>query len=137
MSALGFLVAGLLASAQPNTADADKKYEIDVSATTKQVKPGDSGMFHMHIKPAKGYKVSTDAPLKIQLASKDLKLHKDKLSVKDAKDSKAKAPEFGVKFGAPSECSASIEVDASFFVCDANICERKKEKISIPVAVRN
>ncbi len=137
MSAIGFLVAGLLASAQPNTAAEDKKYTVDVSQTTKQVKPGDNGMFHLHIKPADGYKVSTEAPLKIELESKDLKLHKSKLTVKDAKDTKAKAPEFGVKFGAPQECSASIEVNASFFVCDENICERKKEKISIPVAVRN
>ena len=35
------------------------------------------------------------------------------------------------------ELAPSIEVDASFFVCDANICERKKEKVSVPVSVRN
>lgn len=137
MSALGFLVAGLLASAQPNAAAEDKKYEIDVSHTTKEIKPGDSGMFHLLIKPAEGFKVSTEAPLKIELASKELKLHKSQLTVKDAKDMKAKSPEFGVKFGAPNACSTSIEVNASFFVCDENICERKKEKISVPVAVRN
>lgn len=137
MSAIGFLLAGLLASAQPNANAADKKYSIDVSETTKAVKPGEDGMFRLHIKAADGFKVSTEAPLKIALDSKELKLHKTKLSVKDAKDKTAKSPEFGVKFVAPNECSTSIEVDASFFVCDENICERKKEKLSIPVSVRN
>ena len=138
MRSAGWILVSLLAVAVPAAANAaDKKYSIDFSKTTKSVKPGDKGLFYMHIKPAKGFKVSTEAPLKIKLDSGALELHKKKLSVKDAKDKKAEAPEFGVKFGAPTAGETSIDVDATFFVCDENICERKTEKVSVPVAVRN
>ena len=138
MRVVSMMIAGLFTLGLVATAEAaDKKYSIDLSKTTKQVKPSEKGMFYMHIKPAEGYKVSKEAPLKIKLTSPALDLHKKKLSVKDAKDAKAKGAEFGVKFVASKEGDTSIEVDATFFVCDENICERKKEKLTVPVSVRN
>jgi uncharacterized membrane protein len=137
MRVAGLILAALFVAAPAAADAADKKYSIDLSKTTKAVKPGEKGMFYMHIKPAEGFKVSKEAPLKIALTSAALELHKKKLSVKDVKDAKASGTEFGVKFAAPKEGDTSIEVDAMFFVCDENICERKKEKLSVPVSVRN
>jgi hypothetical protein len=130
MSAAALLFIGLA------TIASDKNYSIDLSQTTKEVKPGQSGFLVVHIVPADGFKVSAEAPLRINLQSEGLKLHKTKLGHDDAKDKKSTSPEFGVRFGAPEEGDKSIDVDATFFVCDERICERKQEKLTVAVNVK-
>jgi hypothetical protein len=130
MSALALLFVGLATIANP------KNYTIDHSQTTKEVKPGQSGMLYLHIVPADGFKVSAEAPLKINLTAAGLKLHKTNLGHDDAKDKKSTAPEFGVKFAAPEQGDKAIEVDATFFVCDERICERKQEKLTVAINVK-
>ena len=128
MSALLFV--GLLAIASP------KNYTIDLSQTTKEVKPGQNGFLHLHIVPSDGFKVSAEAPLRINLTSAGLKLHKTKLGHEDAKDKKSTSPEFGVRFAASDQGDKSIDVDATFFVCDERICERKQEKLTVAINVK-
>lgn len=135
---LPMLLAGVLLGA-PSDQQPEKKpekYSIDTSKTTKDLQAGESGMFWMHIQPKAGFKVSAEAPLKIDLSADGLKLHKSKLARTDATDKKAEAPEFGVKFAAVEPGTRAIKVDATFFVCDAQICERKKAQLSVPVSVR-
>lgn len=129
------LFASLALTSATDGAPKQKKYDIDVSKTTTQVKTGTDGLLHLLIQAKKGYKVSPDAPLKIKLAADGLKLHKTKLGHKDAKDAKATSPEFGVRFAAAEAGKRKIDVDATFFVCDANICERKTEKLTVAVNV--
>jgi hypothetical protein len=126
------LVLGLAVLSQQEA----KNYTIDVSQTTKEVKEGQDGYFHLQIVPTSGYKVSAEAPLKINLASAGVELHKKSLGHADAKDAKSTSPEFGVRFGAPKEGDKTIEVDATFFVCSDKICERKQEKMTVAVAVK-
>src|SRR5688572_8932392 len=102
-----------------------QQYTIDMTGTSKEVQAGKSGMFRLHIKPADGYKVSAEAPLKIGLAAEGLELHKKTLGHDDAKDKKSTAPEFLVNFGAREAGDKTIAVDAMFFVCSEKICERK------------
>lgn len=128
-------VALALVWAAPAVA-ADKKYDIDISKTSKEVGQGKNGQFALLIKVKPGFKVSQEAPLKIKLASDGLKLKKSKLAAKDAKTKKWTSPEFGVPFVAEKTGAQSINVDATFFVCDEQICERKKEKLAIPVTVK-
>jgi len=132
------LLLGLALSATPVADDAAeaKKYEISFEGTTSDVSKGAKGTFSMCIKPSEGYKISNEAPLKIKLDSKGLALAKTLLKTKDAKKKWDKSPEFAVGFGADAEGAQSIDVDATFFVCDVKICERKTEKISVPVSVR-
>jgi hypothetical protein len=113
-----------------------KNYTFDVSQTSKEVQAGKSGNFKLTIKPADGFHVSPDAPLKIGLEASGLDLSKKALGHDDAKDKKSFAPEFEVKFAAVEAGSKSITVDAMFFVCNEKLCERKTEKVSVPVAVK-
>ena len=115
--------------------DADKKYTVDVTKTTQAVKKGEAGEFCLHIKPADGFKISPDAPLKIVLAANGVSLDKDKLGHADAKDPKSTAPEFTVAFKTSESGEKTIEAEAAFVVCDATICERKKETIVVAVKV--
>jgi hypothetical protein len=127
---------GLALVAQTKEEAPAKKYTIDTSKTTAEVKAGQSGMFALKIQAAPGYHVSTEAPLKIGLEATGIKLHKTTLATADAKDPKAESPEFGVKFGAESAGAQQITADATFFVCDVKICERQKEKIVATVQVK-
>jgi hypothetical protein len=130
MHAAVLILVGLASLASP------KNYTIDLSQTTKEVKSGQSGYLHLQIVPADGFKVSAEAPLRINLASEGLKLHKTKLGHEDAKDKKSTSPEFGVRFGTAEEGDNAIAVDATFFVCDERICERKQEKLTVAINVK-
>ena len=116
---------------------ADKPYTVDTSKSTATVKAGKDGTLSLHIKPAKGYKISREAPLKIKLSSAEgVKLSKAKLGQKDAHDSKSTSPQFAVEFKAVSKGEQTIAADATFFVCNKEICQRKKEKVTVAVAVQ-
>ena len=139
MSATAVVMMGLaMTVAQPKvTAEqTGDKYTIDVSETTNSIKPGKAGKFVLHIKAAPGYKVSKDAPLKVKLASEGVALSKSQLKAKDATDPKFTSPMFKVPFQAKDKGETAIAMDASFFVCDVKICERKTAKLSVPVSVR-
>lgn len=137
LAAWMLVAAGLAAQAPQTEGDKDdKKYTLDFSKTTQQVQPGSPGMFWMQIQAAPGFKVSQEAPLKIALQGEGVKLDKSNLGVSDSKDKKADSPEFGVKFATEGAGDKAITVDATFFVCDDKICERKKEKVTVPVSVR-
>ena len=114
----------------------DKKYSIDVSGTTTDVKNGQGGVLKLHIKPADGHYISPEAPLKIALKAEQLKLSKEQLTFKDAEDQKAKAPKFTVDFKADKGGKTNIDADAVFFLCNENLCERKTEKVTVAVDVK-
>lgn len=132
---LAVMTLGLLLMA-PASSEADgKKYEIDISETSREVSQGDKGTFQLRIQARPGYKVSQEAPLKIKLKSEGLALKKSLLEAKDAKSKKWTSPEFAVAFSAEETGAQNIDVDAVFFVCDERICERKKEELSVPISV--
>lgn len=128
------LALSLTVASETNTPA--KNYKLDVSGTSKEVQAGKSGTLKLSIKPAEGYKVSAEAPMKIGLEAEGLELAKKLLGHQDAKDKKSTAPEFDVSFGATTAGEKSIIVDASFFVCNEKLCERKTEKVTVPVSVR-
>jgi hypothetical protein len=138
MSVTAVLLGLALTTATPvDDAPEGKKYELSFEGTTADLAKGGSGTFALAIKPAPGFKVSNEAPLKIKLASEGLALKKTALSTGDATEKGwTQAPAFAVGFAADKEGQQAIQVDATFFVCDVRICERKTEKVSVPVSVR-
>jgi hypothetical protein len=116
--------------------DAAKNYSFDHSGTTQEVQAGKPGTFKLSIKPAEGFHVSPDAPLKISLDGSGIDLSKKALGHDDARDKKSFSPEFSVKFTAAEAGAKSINVDAMFFVCNEKLCERKTEKVSVPITVK-
>ena len=49
----------------------DKPYSLKTKGTTTQVQKGAKGKFALQIVPAKGFKVSREAPMKIKLKSRN------------------------------------------------------------------
>lgn len=129
------LVAAQLAFAAP-TADAAKPYKIAVDGTTTELKAGAPGLFKLSIRPATGFHVSPEAPLKIGLEGHGVELEKKSLGHGDAQDKNSQAPQFAVKFAAAAAGAQSIAVDATFFVCSEKLCERKSEKLNVPITVK-
>ena len=123
-------------AAAKDEGEAKKNYAIDTSGTTTVVKPGTDGTLKLQIKPASGYKVSAEAPLKIALSSEQVKLSKEKLGHKDATEKEAEAPTFTVPFSASKNGKGTISADAMFFICSETICERKTEKLTVAVDVK-
>ncbi len=113
-----------------------KRYTLDLSKTSKAVKSGASGRFHLKIAAGEGFKVSPEAPLKIGLAGDELKLAKRSLRHEDAKDPTSGSPEFEVAFKAQAAGTHALVVDVSFFVCDDKLCERQSEKVTVPIEVK-
>ena len=140
MTITGTLLVGLaLSMGQPKvnpSSEAEPKFSVDVSETTKSVKSGKKGQFVLHIKAAPGFKVSQDAPLKVKLASDGVALAKSTLKAKDATDKKFTSPRFQVPFTGAKAGDTAIGMNAMFFICDVEICERKTAQLSVPVSVR-
>jgi hypothetical protein len=136
MLATTLLTVALALSAQAKDGAAPKKYALDTTGTSREVPQGKPGTFRLAFKVDEGFYISPEAPLKIGLTADKLSLEKKQLAHADAKDQKAKAPEFFVGFTAPEKGDTSIAVDAVFFLCNESLCERKTEKLSVPVSVR-
>jgi len=130
------LVLSLGLPAQASAKDfPDKPYTLKTKGTTTKVKQGKAGTFALQIIPAKGYKVSREAPMKIKLKSKGLELEKKKLGQKDAQNKKSTSPKFNVGFKTPAAGAQSIDANAIFFICNEEICQRKVEKVKVAVSV--
>lgn len=113
--------------------DVGALYELSAAGTPARVKAGGKGTFKLEIRPRGEAHISDEAPLKVELSGKHLKLAKDKLARADA--SSPSAPRFEVPFTAESAGAGAVEVKATFFVCTANLCERQQKVLSVPVAV--
>lgn len=131
MVALGVLLTG---EANPDKIP-EKPYSIETRGTTSQVKTGADGQLQLVIKPATGYKISREAPLKIKLASDGCDLAKSALGQKDAHDDKSTSPKFAVSFKGKTAGAQTIDAKATFFVCNENLCERKTESVKVAVQV--
>lgn len=136
MSALTTALAlGLALSAADAKLEDAKTYAIDLTGTTQQVKAGAEGTLSLHIKPAKGFKISREAPLKISLSAAGLELAKQKLGHADADGKTNEDPKFAVAFAAKTAGEQAIEAKAVFFICNENLCERKTENLEVAIHV--
>ena len=128
------LVASLASSgAFAGETDVGALYELSAAGTPARVKAGAKGTFKLEIRPRGEAHISEEAPLKVELTGKNLKLAKDKLARVDA--ASPSAPRFEVPFTAESSGAGAVEVKATFFICTANLCERQQKVLSVPVAV--
>lgn len=122
------LLFAFRALAQP--VDVAALYELTSEAT--KVKAGGQGNVVIAFKLKEGAHLSEEAPLKIELSSKQAKLAKDKFTLADALDAKG-TPRFEASFTAPA--ATSIDAKLTFFICTAKLCARQSRQLSIPVEV--
>ena len=113
-------------------------YEVSTEGTSTKLKAGDTGKVIISIKSKNGAHVSDEAPLKIELSSKQGTLGKEKLtladSVSDKTDKKAD-PRFEVPFTPSAHGPSTVEAKMTFFICTEKQCARQVKNLTLPVEV--
>ncbi|GMU61294.1 MAG: hypothetical protein AMXMBFR34_30570 [Myxococcaceae bacterium] len=128
----------------PALAEVDVKtlYDVSTEGTSTQVKAGEKGTVKIAITTKEGAHVSDEAPLKIELSSKEAKLDKQKLAYTDSLAKKGEGgkahpdPRFEVGFTAAAKGKATVEAKLTFFICTDKICARQTKALALPVEVQ-
>jgi hypothetical protein len=126
-------LAGCSVSASAGDVDPASLYELSTAGTSTRLKAGGKGTLVLEIKPRGEAHVSEESPLSVELAGKNVKPGKDKLSRSDA--ASPRSPRFEVPLTAEQTGAGSVEVKATFFICTENLCARQKKQLSVPVTV--
>lgn len=127
----------MLMAAAPAFAETDltSLYEVTTEGTTTSLKAGETGMVKIAIKSKNGAHVSDEAPLKIELSSKQSKLGKEKLTLADSLNPKTEDPRFEVPFTPTAHGQSSVEAKVTFFICTEKLCSRQVKALTFPVEV--
>ncbi len=132
------LVAASALAAEP---DISALYEVSSEGTTSSLKPGEKGKVILSIKAKNGAHVSDEAPLRIELSSKEATLDKQKLTLADSLAKKPEGateypdPRFEVGFTPTAHGKSSIEAKMTFFICTEKVCARQTRTLTFPVTV--
>lgn len=130
------ITLSLQAAAEP---DVSSLYEVRTDGTSTTLKAGEQGKVVISIAAKNGAHVSDEAPLKIELSSKDAKLEKSKLTLADSVVRRAEGssafidPRFEVPFTTATK--TAIDAKLTFFICTEKICARQTRTLSLPVVI--
>lgn len=121
--------------------DVSKMYSVSAQANPSSVSAGGKGTLVISFKTDPDAHISDEAPLKIQLAGKNVAVEKQTLHYQDsvAKKTAEKAypdPRFEVPFTAQAKGDGAVDAKMTFFVCSKEICSRQQKTVSIPVTVK-
>lgn len=110
-------------------------YEVSTEGTSTRLKAGDTGKVIISIKSKNGAHVSDEAPLKIELSSKQGTLGKDKLTLADSVKPQKEDPRFEVPFTPTAHGASTVEAKMTFFICTEKQCARQVKNLTLPVEV--
>ena len=133
----------MLVCAVPAWAETDiaSLYEVTTDGTSTKLKAGETGKLVISIKAKNGAHVSDEAPLKIELSSRQSTLTKDKLTLADSLNPKKDGeknypdPRFEVPFTPTAHGPATLEAKMTFFICTEKLCSRQVKHLTLPVEV--
>jgi hypothetical protein len=137
------MLAVVLFLALPAVAETDVAafYDVTTDGSTTRLKAGETGKVIISIKALNGAHVSDEAPLKIELSSKQSKLTKEKLTLADSlnvkKDGEKNYPDprFEVPFTPSAQGNTTVEARMTFFICTEKLCSRQTRHLTFPVEV--
>ena len=133
----------MLVCAVPAWAETDvaSLYEVTTDGTSTKLKAGETGKLVISIKAKNGAHVSDEAPLKIELSSRQSTISKDKLTLADSLNPKKQGeanypdPRFEVPFTPTAHGPATVEAKMTFFICTEKLCSRQVKNLTLPVEV--
>ena len=124
------LLLCLALAAEPET---PSFYEVTTTGSTTRLKAGESGKIVIAITPTNGAHISDEAPLKIELTSRESTFAKSKLSLADSVQKGD--PRFEIPFTPTAQGPTSVEAKMTFFVCAEKQCTRQTRTLSFPIEV--
>src|SRR5690349_17239115 len=89
-------------------------YQISTEGSSVEVRMGTPGKVVLEIRAQEGAHVSDEAPLKIELQGRAVKLAKEKLTLAD---SPGRKPRFEVPVEGVQVGSGAVEAKMTFFIC--------------------
>lgn len=138
---LGLLIVLSTASVALANPDVGSFYEVSTEGTSTRLKAGETGKVVLSIKTKKGAHISDEAPLRLELSSKQSTLSKAKLTLADAVNAKKDGegenvdPRFEIPFTPQVQGPTSVEAKMTFFVCTEKQCARQTQQLSLNVDV--
>lgn len=127
------MISLLLALALAAEPEAPSFYEVTTAGSTTRLKAGESGTLVIAITPKNGAHISDEAPLKIELSSRESTFPKSRLSLADS--TQKGDPRFEIAFTPTAQGPTSVEAKMTFFVCAEKQCTRQTKTLSFPVEV--
>ena len=133
------LLIGACALAQPDTAN---MYDVSTEGTTTALKAGERGRVVISIHAKNGAHVSDEAPLRIELSSKESKLEKEKVTLNDSLNRKKDGeneypdPRFEIGFTPTAQGKTTVNAKMTFFICSEKLCARQVKNLTFPVDVK-
>jgi hypothetical protein len=139
MKILSLLCVSMLSVCAVSAAAGDAKvealYDISTAGSSVKLKAGEKGKIVIHVAAKGEAHVSQEAPLKIELSSKQSTFDKEKLSIKDSTSKDEKVAHFEVGFTPSLQGPTSIEAKLTFFICTESLCAKQQKTLSVPVEV--
>lgn len=136
LTALSFASALLLAcKGEAQEVDVSKLYRVEASASS--VKAGETGTFHVAIRPNGEAHVKPETPFRGKIsATGPITVSKTQIAYADHVKVENQGPVFEIPFQATGPGSGEIKADLTFFVCTAELCQRTTNQVSVPVQVQ-
>jgi len=120
--------------------DIASMYDVSTEGTSTTVKAGEKGKVVISIHAKNGAHVSDEAPLRIELSSKEsssTKRRSRSLTRSTKRERRERVPRRTIRSGFHAEHAGKTTVDArmTFFICTESLCSRQTKKMSLPVEV--
>lgn len=136
LSALSFASA-LLLSCRGEAAEVDVSKLYKVEASVSPVKAGETGTFHLAIKPQGDAHVKPETPFRGKIsATGPITVSKADIGYADHSRVENQGPVFDLPFQATGPGTGEIKADLTFFVCTAELCQRTTNQVTVPVQVQ-
>jgi len=122
--------------------DVASMYDLSTDGSSTALKSGEKGKLVISITTKKGAHVSDEAPLKIELSSKQAAVDKKKLTMADTLNKKKEGgpefpdPRFEVGFTPSAHGKCTVDAKMTFFVCTDKLCSRQTKDLSLNVDVK-
>lgn len=108
---------------------------VRTEGSTVRLKAGESGTLRLQLAPTAGAHVNREAPVKVQLSSRQASFEREKLTLADAR-LEGDGAAFEARFTPTAQGPITLEASLSFYACTASTCARQTRAVSVAVEVR-
>ena len=127
---LALLLPALLADAPAGL------YTVNASLAAPEAKVGQAATLEVKFGVAKDAHISDEAPLTIKLSGDGVTFEKPVLHYGDAQKPAGPAPTFKEAVTAVAAGSHTVDLDLTFYVCTAELCNRTTEHRKVTFAAK-
>ena len=111
-------------------------YTVKATLAATEVKVGEPATLEVKFDVAKDAHISDEAPLSIKLSGEGVSFEKAVLHYGDSEKPAAAGPRFKDAVTAKAPGTHTVELEMSFYVCTAEMCNRETEHKQLTLAAK-